>query len=248
MNINHPSQNIQKPTTTSMLVQILRPDIIIYSGIRELDRLLGGFKAGELTLIDGNSDLIGDLPNHLCVNTYNTFQSDTIYIDGGMCADPYTIARYARMMERDQREALRHVQISRAFTVYQLSTLIDEMLEPMIQQRTPRTLIIGMFPLLYHDPDVSSQEAQMLLTHNLEKIRELTRRYHLITVLTNLDVTPLSTHRGVGRTLFNWVDEIVRMKQRDQCTSIELVKKQTSTLLVRFSKEQRRLEEFEMVV
>ena len=51
--------------------------------------------------------------------------SETIYIDGGMCANPYRIARYARMLELDQQEVLENVVMSRAFTVYQLSTLLQ---------------------------------------------------------------------------------------------------------------------------
>jgi RecA/RadA recombinase len=230
------------------VVQVVRPDIILPSGIAELDGLCGGFKAGELTLVDGNSSLISDLPHQLCVNTYRTFRSETIYIDGGMCANPYRIARYARMLELNQQEALQNVVMSRAFTVYQLSTIIQEMLEPMIQSRSPRTLIIGMLPALYRDPEISPQEAQTLLSQNLEKIQELTTRYNLITVCTNLDVMPLSPSRGLGKRLYDSANEIVRMKQFEQCTSLELVKKQKSTMIVRGAKGQLCLEEFGMVI
>jgi hypothetical protein len=37
---------------------VVKPDVIVLSGIQELDTLLGGFKAGEITYIDGNSSLI----------------------------------------------------------------------------------------------------------------------------------------------------------------------------------------------
>lgn len=248
MKPHHSSQNIRQADTASVLVQLVKPDIIVHSGISELDGLLDGFKAGEITLIDGNSELIADLPNRLCVNTYKTFQSDTIYIDGGMCADPYKIARYARIAELDQRETLRHTKISRAFTVYQLSTLLRDMLEPMLKHLRPRTLIIGMFPVLYGDPDVAVHEAQLLFKQDVEKIKELTIKYDLITIITNLDVTSLSTSKGIGKTLYAAVDEIVRMKQFDQCTSLELVKKQKSTTIVRFAEGQLRLEEFGMVI
>jgi hypothetical protein len=33
-----------------------------------------------------------------------TFNSPTLYIDGGICADPYRIARYARLMELDYED------------------------------------------------------------------------------------------------------------------------------------------------
>ena len=184
-------QDIKKSHANISIVHVLRPDIVISSGISELDNLCGGFKAGELTLVDGNSGLISDLPNQLCVNTYRTFQSGTIYIDGGMCADPYCIARYARMAELDQREVLQNVVMSRAFTVYQLSTILQDLLEPIIQKRSPRTLLIGMLPALYLDSEIPVQEAQIILSSDLQKIQDLTSRYQLITVCTNLDLMPL---------------------------------------------------------
>jgi len=247
MENNRPTRDIQASHATSSLVQVVKPDIIVASGIAELDNLLGGFKAGETTLVDGNSNLIEDLPNQLCVNTYRTFHSETIYIDGGMCANPYQIARYARMLELEQQDVLENVVMSRAFTVYQLSTLIHEMLEPMIQKRSPRTLIIGMLPALYLDPEIPAREAQTLLSLDLQKIHDLTIRYQLITVFTNLDVMPLSPSRGLGKTLYENVNEIVRMKQFEQCTSLELVKKQKSATIVRGAEGQLRLEAFGMV-
>jgi len=240
-------QDIERSHANISLVHVLRPDIIVSSGIAELDRLCGGFKAGELTLVDGNSDLISDLPNQLCVNTYRTFQSETIYIDGGMCANPYCIARYARMAELDQREVLQNVVMSRAFTVYQLSTIIQELLEPMILKRSPRTLLIGMLPALYLDPEIPVHEAQTVLSSDLQRIQDLTSRYQLITVCTNLDLMPLSPSRCLGKRLYDSVSEIVRMKQFEQCTSLELVKKQKSATIVRGAKGQLHLEAFGMV-
>lgn len=230
------------------VVQVVRPDIVVSSGIAELDSLCGGFKAGELTLVDGNSSLIADLPNQLCVNTYRTFRSETIYIDGGMCANPYQIARYARIAELNQQEVLQNVVMSRAFTVYQLSTILQELLEPIIQSRSPRTLLIGMLPALYLDPEISPQEAQTLLSEDLQSIQQLTTRYNLITVCTNLDAMPLSPSKGLGKRLYDSVNEIVRMKQFDQCTSLELVKRQKSTTIVRGAEGQLCLEEFGMVI
>lgn len=221
---------------------------MVSSGITQLDSLCGGFKAGEQILVDGNSSLIVDLPNQLCVNTYRTFWSETIYIDGGMCANPYRIARYARMAELNQQEVLQNVVMSRAFTVYQLSTIIQELLEPIIQRHGPRTLIVGMLPALYLDSEIPVREAKILLSSDLQKIQDLTVRYQLITVFTNLDMLPLSLTRNPGKRLYDSVDEIVRMKQFQQCISLELVKKRESTTIVRGAEGQLCLEEFGMVI
>ena len=147
---------------------LLKPDVVVLSGIQKLDSILGGFKAGEITFVDGDSELISIIPNHICVNTYRTFRSDTLYLDGGMCADPYRIARYARLMELNQKETLEHIHICRAFTVYQLSTLIFDMIEPAIKRYDPRTLIIGKMPVLYLDSDVKTKEAKTLMKANIE--------------------------------------------------------------------------------
>jgi Rad51 len=247
METNHPARDTRTTKASTSLVHVVKPDIIVFSGLEELDRLLGGFKAGELTLVDGNSSHISDLPNQLCVNTYKMFRSETIYIDGGMCANPYWIARYARILELDQQDVLENVVVSRAFTVYQLSTLIQEMLEPMIQKRSPRTLIIGMLPALYLDPEISPREAQVLLSQDLQKIQALTTRYNLITVCTNLDVMPLTPSKGLGKTLYDSVNEIVRVKQFEHCTSLELVKQGKSATIVHGATGQLRLEAFGMV-
>ena len=240
--------NLSNQKNPTLAKTVLKTDIMIKSGIAELDRLQGGFRAGEITFLDGNSKIISEMPNKLCVNTYRTFHSDTIYIDGGMCANPYKIARYARILEVDQRETLDHVQISRAFTVYQLSTLLQDKLEPMIEKHRPRTLIIGMFPRLFFDPDISTIESQVLLKNILKKIKKLTQNYGIVTVFTNLDSTQMSNSRNLRNMLYPAVDEIVRMKKLEQCIFVDLVKKHERTVIVNFSKGQLHLEDFGMVI
>ena len=196
METNASARNFRSSNNESLIVKkVLKPDIIVLSGIKELDDLTGGFKAGEITFIDGNSDLILIIPNQICVNTYRTFNSDTIYLDGGMGANPYEISRYARFMELDQKETLKHIHISRAFTVYQMSTLICDLLEIEIKKHNPRTLIVGRFPLLYLDKDIKSNEAQIIMKNNIGTIKRLTTRYNLITIFTNPDKRMLSNCR-----------------------------------------------------
>ena len=228
--------------------EILKPEIVVQSGIKELDNLVGGFKTGHITYIDGDSHLISNIPNQICVNTYHTFQSDTIYIDAGMCADPYKISQYARKMELDHRTVLNHIHISRAFTVYQLSMLIQEMLEVAIKRYRPQTLIIGRFPIFYLDSDVKEKEAQTLLRQNLHKIHNLTEKYNLITIFTNLDRKMLSTQRGVKKILHKDADEVVLMKETELATRVELLGKKQQAMILHLAAGQMRLQEFGMVM
>jgi hypothetical protein len=165
-----------------------------------------------------------------------------------MCADPYKIAQYARKMELDQKEVLNHVHLSRAFTVYQLATLIQDMLEQAIQRYKPQTLIIGRLPIFYLDSDVESKEAQTLLRTNLHKIRELTTKYNLITIFTNLDKKMLTNNRNVCKIIYNSVNEVVLMKETELATRVELVKRQKNTMILHLAKGQLRLQDFGMVM
>jgi hypothetical protein len=228
--------------------QIVHPDIVVHSGIPEVDGLLRGFKASELTFVNGSSDLVAEIPCRLCVHTYRTFQGDTLYIDGGMIADPHTIAHYARRMEVDQREILNHIHITRAFTVYQLSTLIQETLEPLIKQCSPTTILIGMLPSLYLDTEVPYREAQMLLEKDLRKLHELTMAYNLITVCTYQDHTLLSNYRRIRTILYSQVDEIVRLRHIERSLSVRLVKQQKEITVGLVDRGQLRLDDFGMIV
>lgn len=231
------TQLIEKPEFINAK-DVLIPNVEVRSGIRKLDDLLSGFKSGEITFIDGDSSLISNIPNQICVNTYRMFHGNVVYIDGGMCTDPYKISRYARKMEVDQRDVLKHVFISRAFTVYQLTTLIQERLEDIILRYKPRVLIISRFPLLYFDSDVPSKEAQVLLRNNLHKIKEFTIKYSLVTVFTNSGSSVLSNFRNIRNILFDGVDEVVLMRQNELVTRVDVLKKGESTIIPHLSKEQ----------
>ncbi len=241
------TQLIEKPRFI-IAKDVLIPNVEVKSGIRELDDLLSGFKSGEITYINGDSNLISNIPNQLCVNTYRTFKRDIIYIDGGISADPYKIAKYARKMEVDQGETLEHVHISRAFTVYQLSTLIQDMLENTIKRYKPQTIIIGRLPIFYLDLDVPEKEAQTLLRGCLHKIRELTTKYNLITIFTSLDKKMITNNRNIRNIIYQNVDEIVLMNKKELSTHVKLVKQQKNTIILHLTKGQIRLQEFGMVI
>ncbi len=219
-------------------------DLIVLSGIPELDRLLGGFHAGAITLVDGNSSLISELPNQLCAQTYQTFHAPTLYIDGGMAANPYRIAFYARLLHLDACDVLASVSIARAFTLHQLASLIHDHLEPTIQSHQPRTLIIGRFPALYLDPDVPSDEATTLLDSTLETLQRLTTQYRLITVLTNKDRTILPSQRGLRDTLYGTATDVLRIKELDDCIHLDHLTSGRTATIVLSARGQLRLDAF----
>jgi hypothetical protein len=126
--------------------------------------------------------------------------------------------------------------------------LIQDMLEHAIKRYKPQTFIIGKFPIFYLDSDVEEKEAQTLLRSNLHKIHELTAKYNLITIFTNLDKKMLSTHRNIRKILHKDVDEVVMMKESELATRVELLNKKEETKIPHLAKGQLRLQEFGMVI
>ena len=213
----------QHITTIPGKQMMLSAEARIPSAIKEIDDVLGGFQAGSLTWIYGTSPTIKFLPYMLCVNTYETFHGDTVFIDGGCTMNPYQIANYARQKEQQARLILEHVHVSRAFTVYQLSTLIMDDLEQVIQRYQPQTVIINAFPTLYLDPDVSSEEALTLLKRHLAEIKRITKTYHLVTVLF-FSYSSLQ-QAEVCHLVEQNADESLTMHLMKQCTRIQFLRR-----------------------
>src|SRR3989304_6264515 len=75
------------------LVQV-RERRLLTTSIPVLDRLLGGFEGGRVTLIDSGSDYVFHLTSLLCVRAVME-GSEVVFVDGGNTIDPHGIARIA---------------------------------------------------------------------------------------------------------------------------------------------------------
>jgi hypothetical protein len=182
------------------------------------------------------------------VNTYETFHGDTVFIDGGCTMDPYRIAHYARQKEQQAREVLTHVHVSRAFTVYQLSTLIMEELEQVVQQYQPQTVIINAFPTLYLDPDVSSDEGSTLLKQHLTEIKRITTAYHLVTVVFFSYSSMHHQQHEVCQLVEQGADESLMMHHMKQCTRIQFLTQGKAATMTSQVYGQLSLQDFGMVI
>ncbi len=228
--------------------KMLYPEIRIPSSIREIDEIIGGFKAGQMSWVSGTSSLIKKLPYQLCVNTVETFQSDTLFIDGGSNVNPYHLSMLAKQKEQNIAAVLDHVHISRAFTVHQLSSLIIEQMEPVIKQYHPQTVILNDFPALFFDPDVSFHESQVLLKSVLSTIQRLTKQYQLISVLT----FQCSSDRQQINPLLSLIqeqsDEVVQINTVHKCTRIVFPQKNKMATVIGDVFGQLSLMDFGMVM
>jgi hypothetical protein len=90
-------------------------------------------------------------------------------LDGGNCFNAYIVARELGRHTREVETALERIQVARAFTCYQVLTLLAE---------TPAdgvpTLVLQLLDT-FHDENVSLVERQRLLALSVQQLRRLSR-------------------------------------------------------------------------
>jgi hypothetical protein len=99
-----------------------------------------------------------------------------IVLDGANRFDPYTVSSLARRAWIPPEKLLKSIRIARAFTCYQMATLMGERLTSLLRQEgatelRQRPWVILLGPLTtFLDEDVSEREVRPLFERSLRKI------------------------------------------------------------------------------
>ena len=101
-------------------------------------------------------------------------------VDGDNSFRSYLIARYARVMRLDPRLALAQVQVSRAFTCYQIATIVERLSRQVdtadcVSVNCAGVVCLGLLGTFY-DEDVAWSEAQRLLQEVIAHLKSLAKR------------------------------------------------------------------------
>lgn len=103
-----------------------------------------------------------------------------VYVaDGDNSFRSYHIARYARDLKLDPRLALAQVQISRAFTCYQLAEIAERLSHRADTINCAGIVCLGLLGTLY-DEDIAWPEAQRLLREVIARLKVLAKRWPVI--------------------------------------------------------------------
>jgi hypothetical protein len=100
-------------------------------------------------------------------------------VDGDNSFRSYHIARYAHDLKLDPRLALAQVQVSRAFTCYQLAEIVERLSHRAETLRCAGIVCLGFLGTLY-DEDVAWPEAQRLLREVIAHLKLLAERWPVI--------------------------------------------------------------------
>jgi hypothetical protein len=141
---------------------------------------------------------------------------EVIVLDGANRFDPYLVSSFARKALISPKRLLKRIRIARAFTCYQMTTLIGERLTYLLRKegkiapvQRPWVILIG--PLsTFLDEDVPEREAGPLFERSLRKMETLAIE-EIPFFLFQASVPPDSKRAYLTRRLFqfsNWVWEV----------------------------------------
>ena len=167
------------------------PQLRIYTGTHRIDRFLGGFFSAHLYHATGSVSLVQTICTMLMVQTVQQFNGDILFLDGSNTIDPYAIAQYARAQQSDADHVLTHIKVARAFTAYQLDTLIHH-IPRYVEEFTPLLVIVNGITDLLHDTDVGQQEGETLLRRWLTHIKQQADRHSHVALVTSRAHSPFT--------------------------------------------------------
>jgi Rad51 len=110
--------------------------------------------------------------------------TNVVFIDGANTFRLYQTTRLARLCQMDPKQALDHIYISRAFTAYQMTTLILQKLEDAIKTCDAKLVIISDIAAMFLDKDVEEEEAKRIYSQVLNRLIKFAKESQTIIIAT----------------------------------------------------------------
>ena len=180
------------------------------TSVPTLDRLLGSFEAGKVTLIDSGSDFVFHLTTLLCVRAVMEGGS-VVFVDGGNSVDPHGMVALGKRAGLARDEILPRVHVARAFTCHQMTALVLDMLDKKLEETDAELAVLACLPEMYLDEDVPVGEAHQLFQRSARAIRQTVADRAVVGLVTNAGLSKLYRRRSIRRQLYESVDRVVRI-------------------------------------
>ena len=238
-----PSSETVSVDDTEDIVQA-RPERRLSTSVRALDDFIGGFRSSQVSLIDSSDRLVLDIVHLLCVNQVLEVGREVVWVDGGNSVNPYALTSLCKRFRVRSGEVLESVNVSRAFTAYQLVTLIEEMMEAEVARTKAGLLVVTSFPDLFQDKDMWWSESLQLMKRCLASMREVTRRHDTVTLVTNLGLSRMLYKKSLRSLMYSSADHVLRIENQRAALRISVVNEGRSMLYHPVPYYQRTLDEF----
>ena len=130
---------------------------------------------------------------------------DVVVLDGANRFDPYVVSSFAKKASIPPENLLKKIRIARAFTCYQMATLVEEKLIALLRQeeaisQTHKLWVILLGPITtFLDEDVPERETRPLFERMLRKMEEMAMdRISFFLFQPNSSFTKVGTTRNRG--------------------------------------------------
>jgi hypothetical protein len=156
--------------------------------MRNITPLFPGFQEGDFALLYGSHG-IQSIATLLSIRAQLPPQlgglgSNVVFIDGGNTFRLYQTARLARLCHLDPKQALNRIYISRAFTAYQMTTLLMRKIDEAIKSYNAKLVIISDIAAMFLDKDVEEEEARRIYSQVIAYLSRFARENQIIVVAT----------------------------------------------------------------
>lgn len=225
---------------TGGLVAPAAEERAVHTSIPALDSFFPGLRPCNVTLIDSPDRMLLDLTSMLCVNGVRTLERDVVWVDGGCTVDPYEIGRACRRSGMNRAEVLDSISVARAFTAYQLVSLIDEMLEEEVARTGAGMVVVSCLPEMFQDKEMRKSESNQLVRRCMERLRSIARSGEVAVLVTSRG--PMRS--GLRDLIHEGADEIVRIENASRALRITLPLRGESIFYHAVPRGQTTLEEF----
>jgi hypothetical protein len=170
------------------MIETTSSQTVLSFNIQNIDNLFTGFIMGDFAIMHGTPSVLS-LSLQLAVRAQLPFQlggieSNTIYVDGGNTFRLYEVSRLARLNQLKPKHVLERILISRAFTVYQMTTLIFEKLEEAVKKYKSRFVILSDYEVLYFDKDIEPEESRELFIQTTTYLSKFAKENRVIILAT----------------------------------------------------------------
>jgi hypothetical protein len=129
---------------------------------------------------------------------------DVVVLDGANRFDPYVVSSFAKKASIPPENLLKRIRIARAFTCYQMATLVEEKLIALLRQeeaisQTHKRWVILLGPInTFLDEDVPERETRPLFERMLRKMEEMAMEGVSFYLSQSNPPSPLLAKRGLG--------------------------------------------------
>jgi len=168
-------------------------------GVKVIDDLFPGFEGGDFAVLYGDaaSSMLFALAVRCQLLVYDGgIDSASMFIDGGNSFRLYDVSEIAQFWKLDPMKTLQRIFISRAFTAYQMTSIIMEKLEETVEKYDSKLVLISDIVDLYLDKDVPTEESKIVFTRVVDSLSKLAEKHKLIIVST------FHKHRNLGRSAY----------------------------------------------